>query len=97
MKILDYEGIKQIVEKIKKLLDLKANKKEIDFELEKINEKIRYVESNVSSDMMMRIKQLENAIYEDITGNPFTIKFKDIDGIVLTNGVFNESGARLEC
>ena len=44
-----------------------------------------------------RLKVLEEAVYNDITGNPFLISFKDIDGIVLTNGIFNENKAMLEC
>lgn len=44
-----------------------------------------------------RLKVLEEAVYNDITGNPFLISFKDIDGIVLTNGIFNENKAILEC
>lgn len=44
-----------------------------------------------------KIKQLESAMFEDITGNPFTISFKDIKGLTLTSGVYNEARARLEC
>lgn len=44
-----------------------------------------------------RLKVLEEAVYNDITGNPFLISFKDVDGIVLTNGIFNENKAMLEC
>ena len=44
-----------------------------------------------------RLKQLESALYEDITSNPFTITFSDINGLNLTNGVFNQYRARLEC
>lgn len=44
-----------------------------------------------------KIKQLESAMFEDITGNPFTINFKDIKGLTLTSGVYNEARARLEC
>ncbi len=44
-----------------------------------------------------RLKVLEEAVYNDITGNPFLISFKDVEGIVLTNGIFNENRAMLEC
>lgn len=44
-----------------------------------------------------RLKVLEEAVYNDITGNPFLISFKDVEGIVLTNGIFNENKAMLEC
>lgn len=42
------------------------------------------------------LEQLKSAIYEDITGNPHTIDFVDLNGLVVT-GVWNEAKARLEC
>ncbi|WP_099321079.1 hypothetical protein [Anaerococcus sp. Marseille-P3625] len=58
---------------------------------------ITNVERIISSDILVRLKQVESGLYEDITGNPFTINFKDLNGIKFTNGVFNEDLSRLEC
>lgn len=44
----------------------------------------------------MKIQRLENAMYEDITGNPHSITFDSLDGLTVT-GVWNEASARLEC
>lgn len=44
-----------------------------------------------------RIATLWDAIFNDITTNPFQITFANLDGITLTSGVWNESLQRLEC
>ena len=49
------------------------------------------------SDIGGRLKVLEEAVYNDITGNPFVISFKDINGLKVTNGIFNENKSILEC
>ena len=53
--------------------------------------------NDISIDLMIRVKQLESGLYEDIKGNPFFVNFKDLNGVKLTNGVYNEKQARLEC
>lgn len=47
-------------------------------------------------DRTARIKMLEDFLYNDITGNPHSITFVTLDGLVVT-GVWNETQARLEC
>ena len=47
-------------------------------------------------DRTARIKMLEDFLYNDITGNPHSITFVTLDGLVVT-GVWNEAQARLEC
>lgn len=47
-------------------------------------------------DHTARIKMLEDFLYNDITGNPHSITFVTLDGLVVT-GVWNEAQARLEC
>lgn len=93
MKVLDYEGLKQVIDKIKIFIDKKADK----IALEKIGLEITELEKRTAADLESRLKQLENAFYENITGNPFTITFKNLDGLTITNGIFNENKARLEC
>lgn len=48
------------------------------------------------TDNAARIKMLEDFLYNDITGNPHSITFVTLDGLVVT-GVWNEEQARLEC
>lgn len=43
-----------------------------------------------------RLTRLEDAIFNDITGNPYLITFPDLTGIVLIKGVWNKSAKRLE-
>lgn len=143
MKILDYEGLKLVIEKVKNLIvtSIDNHKKDADIHTTKeqkdqwtearntslnhiknldihvntadkskwnnitnvenqitsIDKDINDIKVNVSSDLMIRVKQLESGLYEDIKGNPFFINFKDLDGVNLTNGVYNEKQARLEC
>lgn len=68
----------------------KADKSYVDIE-------INSIKNEIASNLEVRLKRLESAVYEDITGNPFIITFNDINGLNLTNGVFNESKVRLEC
>ena len=72
------------------IIDGLANKTYVDIE-------INSIKNEIASSLEVRLKRLESAVYEDITGNPFIITFNDINGLNLTNGVFNESKARLEC
>lgn len=43
-----------------------------------------------------RVVWLMNSIFNDISANPFTITFENLDGITAT-GVWNESLSRIEC
>ena len=69
----------------------------VESQISNIDKDINDIKVNVSSDLMIRLKQLESGLYEDIKGNPFFVNFKDLNGVKLTNGVYNEKQARLEC
>lgn len=43
------------------------------------------------------IKVMWDAIFNDITTNPFSITFQDLNGITLKSGVWNKPQVRLEC
>lgn len=75
----------------------KAEKSYVDSSIASVNKEINSIENKIASSLESRLKQLESALYEDITGNPFTITFNDINGLNLTNGVFNQNKARIEC
>lgn len=44
-----------------------------------------------------KIATLWDAVFSDITTNPFQITFVDLEGIILTSGVWNSTLQRLEC
>ena len=44
-----------------------------------------------------KINTLWDAVFSDITTNPFQITFVDLDGITLTSGIWNATLQRLEC
>lgn len=44
-----------------------------------------------------KIQTLWNAVFGEITGNPFSITFENLDGVTLTSGVWNATYLRLEC
>lgn len=48
------------------------------------------------TDHEMRIAMLEDALFNDLTTNSFTVRFDTLDGVV-ASGVYNEALQRLEC
>lgn len=44
-----------------------------------------------------RIVWLMNRVYSDITANPFNITFNTLDGVTVSNGVWNSELGRIEC
>jgi hypothetical protein len=44
-----------------------------------------------------RISRLEDGVFNNITGNPFSILFNDLAGITLTKGIWSGERARVEC
>ena len=63
---------------------------------EDARENIGAASENDVAQLESKLEQLESAIYDDITGNPHTIDFIDLEGLVVT-GVWNEAKARMEC
>lgn len=44
-----------------------------------------------------KIQTLWDAVFSEITSNPFQITFVDLEGITLNSGIWNETLQRLEC
>ena len=44
-----------------------------------------------------KIQTLWDAVFSEITSNPFQITFETLEGVTVTTGIWNESYARLEC
>ena len=53
--------------------------------------------SNQASTLEGRVERLEDGLYNNITGNPFLLTFGDLEGVVLTKGVWNKQRQRVEC
>lgn len=53
--------------------------------------------SNAVQQNTSKITTLWDAVFGDITTNPFQITFANLDGITLTSGVWNATLQRLEC
>lgn len=53
--------------------------------------------SNAVAQNTGKINTLWDAVFSDITTNPFQITFANLDGITLTAGVWNATLQRLEC
>ena len=56
------------------------------------------------SDLTARVTEAESkltvlwdAVFTNITGNPFTVVLSSLDGITVTAGVWNAAKSRLEC
>lgn len=43
------------------------------------------------------IAQVKDALFTNITGNPFTLVFSSLEGFSVTAGVYNAAQSRLEC
>lgn len=44
-----------------------------------------------------KIATLWDAVFTNITGNPFTVVLSSLDGVTVTAGVWNAAQSRLEC
>ena len=44
-----------------------------------------------------QIATLWDAVFSDITGNPFSVAFSSLAGVKVTGGVYNKAQKRLEC
>ena len=44
-----------------------------------------------------QITRLEDAVYNDITGNPWVLTFENLDGVELARGNYNRSEQWIEC
>lgn len=53
--------------------------------------------SNANAALEARVARLEDALFSNITGNPFSINFDNLTGIALEQGVWNAARQRLEC
>lgn len=48
-------------------------------------------------DNAARIQTLWDALFSDITTNPFTVSFSDLSGVTMTAGIWNATLQRVEC
>jgi hypothetical protein len=44
-----------------------------------------------------RIVMLMNRVFNDLVANPFTMTFTSLDGITVSEGIWNATASRIEC
>lgn len=49
------------------------------------------------SELEGKLARLEDGVFNDITGNPYMVRFTNLEGIKLTKGIYNKSKNRIEC
>lgn len=82
--------------------DLNGNTKEIDGELHRQSDQLEALLARTNSaallldDLTARIKALEDALFNNITGNPWSVRFENLTGLTVT-GVYNAASRRIEC
>ena len=68
-------------------------KKQVSEEQTELNKAL----SKAIKDIADQTTKLREAVYNDITGNPWSVIFSDLNGISLTKGNFNKTEQRIEC
>jgi len=53
--------------------------------------------NNRMYDTEIRLDRIEDSLYSNITGNPFTVIFNDLTGISIVKGIWNRELQRIEC
>lgn len=53
--------------------------------------------ANTVADNKSKVTTLWDAVFSEVTSNPFTLTFADLDGITLKSGVWNATSQRIEC
>lgn len=56
--------------------------------------------STLSNDLSVvegKLARLEDGVFNDITGNPYMVRFTNLEGIKLTKGIYNKAKNRIEC
>lgn len=66
-----------------------ANMEKVDAELTKRAEEGIKLEA--------RIARIEDSLYSNITGNPFSITFGALTNLTITKGIWNVESSRIEC
>lgn len=97
---------------IKQLLgNTVANKRAVEDSKERVESKLQAFKNEISAsqvelnqslakainDISIHLLQLENAVYNDITGNPWVLSFNNLDGVLLRKGNYNTEKSRIEC
>lgn len=82
--------------------DLNSNAEVTDRELHRLAMQAQNAAARLDAlealvnDYGLRIKALEDGIYTDITGNPFSVRFNTLEGVQVT-GIWNKELQRMEC
>lgn len=95
--ILNIDNIKRSLRKLEdELSQYGQQTEEFQSEIKNIYEELDNMANNdTMTDLASRLKRLEDAVLSNITGNPFEISFKDLEGLKVT-GIWNKEKQRLE-
>ena len=100
--VANKENIEQTKQNVdKQLADFKA---EISAEQDSLNKTLKETIGNSINGIEVKINEiinrltaLENAIYNDIIGNPWRLSFTNLEGAKVTKGNYNSAKKRIEC
>lgn len=53
--------------------------------------------ANTVAENKSKVTTLWDAVFSEVTSNPFTLTFSDLEGITLKSGVWNAANQRIEC
>lgn len=77
-------------------MDLKRKLENIYAELSNLYTELESAaDRDLLEEMQARLKRLEDAVLSNITGNPFEISLRDLDGLIVT-GIWNKDKQRIE-
>ena len=85
----------QIKEELKTQAEQLLNKQKED--VAKQMAEVKKEVAKAIQDIADQTTKLREAVYNDITGNPWSVIFSDLNGISLTKGNFNKTEQRIEC
>lgn len=77
--------------------EISASQTELNKALAKASKDIADSVDSKTTEILNRLAILENAVYNDIVGNPWVMTFSDLDGVELIKGNYNKAKQRLEC
>lgn len=85
------------------LMMMESGLRQVQGETSSLSDDIAYIltelentpSNDAMGDLISRLKRLEDAVMSNITGNPFEISLRDLEGLVVT-GIWNKEKQRLE-
>lgn len=85
------------------LMMMESGLRQVQGETSSLSDDIAYIltelentpSNDTMGDLISRLKRLEDAVMSNITGNPFEVSLRDLEGLIVT-GIWNKEKQRLE-